>query len=754
MNWGLRLQEKPSGKTLLVFVGLSWLGILIMFRGAIWGEAMVAPLDIPAKLYTNYKWIDPTAEAVPRNHYVIDIFDFDLPLTHLAHQGFQAREFPWWNPYSDGGRTLAMEPHLGVTDPLRFAIFHIPSFVMAFNWSRILQCFFSGVTMFALLRFLGFSQVATVLGALSFQFCGFQSSFFYPYIHTLPYYPLLWLVLAKHARERPALGVAFGSLVCAAIILGGSQQSHAYLALFLFCFVVAYGSCFRNEILKLLCVTGGAFLLACAIAAPILVPQIEIFMLSSRKVPQAGLGVYMLTGLLSVVGVFPWFEGSFRTLDLGKLVGEGGSGVAYAVCIGTPAMILALIAIFAGKHSTRTGRPEHRMALLLVFVYFVAICSTPLLKVLYFRSALLAVLGLVVLFATGIEVLAKNSWPNARRWLAVSVAVLSLGVVLIHIFAFFVYPRFADRILSMVLQRDAQNPFMPSAPDVRRFQVNNFPNEVTFKNPEPLLAFVGALFLLGFAAKKEKIRQFSTIGIFVCNLAPLLIFSMRSLPYSPIEYWRALLNGGPEQRKAISQAAGGLRLTERVPGRLDRVFPGTLPALYRIHSLDSYTSLPLRGPGQSTSPRDYNLLYVSEPGRRQVELQVLSTNQLRFTWANKQNRDVVIAGETLNSIRLRIPPGAAGELVRTDTYYPGWRVDSPVSITQRQNSDGFLAFSIPPEATELVLRYEPSWSNVTKPLSVAALTITGLLLASSAWRRARHSTAAGGHEEAAPTQRA
>jgi len=534
------------------------------------------------------------------------------------------------------------------------------------------------------------------------------------------------------------------------MILGGSQQSHAYLVLFLFCFVVAYGSCFRNEILKLLCVAGGAFLLGCAIAAPILAPQIEIFMLSSRKVPQPGLGAYLLTGLLSVAGVFPWFEGSFRTLDLGKLVGE--SGVAYAVCVGTPAMILAFIAIFAGKHSPRTGRPEIRMALLLVFVYFVAICSTPLLKVLYFRSALLAILGLIVLFATGVEIVTKNSWPHARRWLTAVVTLLSLGVVLVHIFAIFVYPRFTDRILGIALQRDAQNPAMPSTPDVRQFQVSNFSNEVTFKNPEPLLAFVGALFLFGFAAKKVKVRQFSAVGVFVCNVAPLLLFSARSQPYCPVEYWQALLTGGPEQRKVIDQATGGLRFTEHSPGRLDYVFPGTLPALYRVHSLISYTSFPLRGPGQSTSPRDYNLLYVSEQQRPEGDLRVLSTNQLRFTWANNQNRSVVIAGETLNTVRLRIAAGAAGELVRTDTYYPGWHVESPASVTQHRNGDGFLAFSIPPTATHLVLRYEPSWSNVTKPLSVAALITTGLLLASSAWRPARRSTAAGGGESAAPPQ--
>ena len=728
--------------------------MLFVFRGAIWGDRILAPLDIAATLFNKYKWIDPTLGDRPQNHYMIDIIDHELARAYVTHGALASGEFPWWDPYSNGGGPLAAETHGGLTNPLRLLIFKILPFVPAYNWTRILQSFVGGLGMFLLLRFLGFAQFTTVLGALSFQFAAAQASFVWGVpSHSLPYYPFLWLVLAKYAGSRPRFAIGLGGLLCAAIIMAGTQQNHAFLVLFLVCFVAGYGSCFRRDLMSVVMVAGGVFVLGCAIAAPVLIPQIELFQLSSRKMSFAASPIHFLTGVFSLTGVFPWFSGSFRTLELSKLLGQ--QALAYVVYIGTPAMILAVVGMLAGRKSPWAGNPAARTALLLVLLYFVVICSTPLMKILYYRSAVLAVLGLTVMFAAGWEVLIKSAWPNAGRTIRWMVLLLSTGILLVHVFAFFVYPSIKGRILNAVLAQEAHNVTMPSVPHLRRSQVDNLPNEITFKNPEPLLAFLGALCLLGLLGTRPQYQRALAGGVFMFNLLPLLIFSSRGMPSSPVEYWNALLVGGPEQ-KAVMEATGrNLRLQERTADRLDCVFPGTTAAFYGVHSLQGYVSLILRGAGQTEQGRDYNVLY--ESGRRQPEgrTTVLNTNQVRFVWASNIPRDVVIEGETLNSIRLRIEPGPAGELVRTDTYYPGWHVDSPASVTQHRNSDGFLAFSIPPEATDLVLRYEPSWSNVTKPLSVVALAVTVLLLAGPMWKRPpRSSVGAAADKEAAPTQRA
>jgi hypothetical protein len=422
--------------------------------------------------------------------------------------------------------------------------------------------------------------------------------------------------------------------------------------------------------------------------------------------------------------------------------------------IGTAALIVSVVGMLGGRKFLWVGSPHGRTAILLITLYLVVICSTPLMEVFYNRSGALAVIGLTVMFATGWDLLMKNGWPNggkAVRWI---VLLLSIGVVMTHAFALVVYPRIKDRVLNVVLAKEANNPTMPRVPELRRFQIDNLPNEITFKNPEPLFAFLGALCLLGLVKAKPQHQPVFASGVFALNLLPLLLFFSRSVPSSPVEYWHAMLAGGPEQRRVMNETGSNLRLKEKASDRLDYLFPGTLASLYGVHTLHGYGALRPRAAAQTERLREHNVLYESEWRRLEGQVTVLSSNQVRFVWANKQERDVIIAGETLNTVRLRIAAGTAGDLVRTDTYYPGWRVDSPASVAQHRNSDGFLAFSIPPTATELALRYEPSYSNLTKPLSIAALAITGLLIASSAWRRARHSTASGGHEDAARTQRA
>jgi hypothetical protein len=449
--------------------------------------------------------------------------------------------------------------------------------------------------------------------------------------------------------------------------------------------------------------------------------------------------INFLTGIFSLTGVFPWFSGSFGTLDLSKLFGP--HVLAYVVYIGTPAMILAVVGILAGRKSPWAGSPAARTGLLLVLLYFVVICSTPLMRILYYRSALLAVLGLIVLFAAGWEVLIKNAWPNAGRLIRWMVLLLSAGILLVHAFALFVYPQIKGRILEVVLEKEVHTTGLPSTPQLRRFQVDNLPNEITFKNPEPLLAFVGALCLLGFVGMRARYEHALAGGVFMFNLLPLLIFSSRGMPSSPVEYWNALLVGGPEQNAVIKATGRNLRLQEHGSDRLDYVFPGTTAAFHGVHSLQGYVSLVLPGSAQmGEDRRDYNVLYESQGRQPQGQMTVIATNQVRFVWSDKQEREVRIIKETPNSIRLHIEPGLPGELVRTDTYYPGWRVETPKSLKQHRNRSGFLTLSIPANSVDLVLRYVPSHHHLTMPVCLVSLVIMGVLLFLGRLRRSPVST--------------
>ena len=444
MNFGFSLHERASRKPFLLFVVLSWVCILFVFRGAVSGERILAPLDIPATIFPKFKYINPSSGKIPRNHYLIDMFDLVLPRQYLAYEAIQAGEFPWWDPYTDGGRPLAVEGHANLTDPLRLVLCRFLPFVAAYNWTHILHSFLTGLSMFLLVRLLGFSQYVTLVGALSFQFSGLQALMFYPEFvpNTLWHYPLLWIVLVKYFRASWPLAVGLGGILCAGAILAGSQQSHAWLVLFMACLALGYGlasSKWRQDLVRLSCVAAGAFLLGSAIAAPVLVPQIEIFLRSYRDLGGLRIGKHLLTGVFSLTGVFPWLAGSFRTLDLGKIIDQAGPG--YLIFVGTPIMILAIVAVCVARRERLLRRPEVLTAVFLLVAYLVLICSTPLLNTLYIRSAGLAVVGLVVLFGAGLQEVVADERRSTRNLIKVAVTVLAFVVAVAHLFAFLVYPR-------------------------------------------------------------------------------------------------------------------------------------------------------------------------------------------------------------------------------------------------------------------------------------------------------------------------
>src|SRR3954469_430526 len=111
MTFGCALKKKADQKTFFAFFLLSWISIFFTFRGALWNERILAPLDIPAAVFPKFKAINPESGRIPHNHYLIDMFDLVLPRQYLAHQAIQAGEFPWWDPYTDSGRPLAVEAH-------------------------------------------------------------------------------------------------------------------------------------------------------------------------------------------------------------------------------------------------------------------------------------------------------------------------------------------------------------------------------------------------------------------------------------------------------------------------------------------------------------------------------------------------------------------------------------------------------------------------------------------------------------------
>src|SRR5204862_8113391 len=121
-----------------------------------------------------------------------------------------------------------------------------------------------------------------------------------------------------------------------------------------------------------------------------------------------------------------------------------------------------------------------RTAVALVSIYLM-VCSTPLIYVLYARTAWLAVIGLLVLFGFGWKRLSETTTPLKRWGWSVIVLALSITVVM-NVGGEIIYPRFKDRIEARFLELQKRNATFDEAPALRTFQIANFPREMTFRN--------------------------------------------------------------------------------------------------------------------------------------------------------------------------------------------------------------------------------------------------------------------------------
>lgn len=709
----------------LAFLFLSVAGLTFVFRGALWGGRLLAPLDVPPNLYAKYQWIDPQAPGIPRNHYVVDMFDFELPRQYVFWRGMQAGEFPWWEPYSDGGHPLVAEAHNNLSDPVRLLVYRWGSFATAYNWTRVVHWFLLGLGMLVLLRHLGFSGFAAVFGALTYQFASGHAFFFFPpnVEGSFLYYPFLWVVWSSFLKTPSVAKVLGSGLLCAAIFAAGNLQSYAYLPLFGGCFCLGYGGRCGQRWKRALQITVGAGLIGALVAAPFVAPQIEIYFRSKRDLGQGYHLASLLSGLLSLSGVFPWALGTFRTLDVSKALGQAGLG--FCVYIGTAGALLAVIGMGWQLRQCWPAHPELRVAVLLIACYFGLICSTPLMKLLYTRASDLAVIGLVVCGARGLDLLTAGL--RDRRiirflvWSNAALCGLALGL---NLFAFTLYPRFIPRLKEAVLKREATNVSLDRAPRLRVFQVENLPNEVTVRNPETGLALLSGLSLL--ALVKLRTSWFLRATVLVLNLCPLLLFGARFIPSGPMAAWQRLLEGGPEQNRLRALAAPGFkRMTEEVPGRFDCLFPGVTACYYGVHTWTGYSAYYLKSPAELAALPPANFRYLSpKRGLEQGFLDsTLAARQLRFVWESENPRRVTIAGETCNSIFLQIDPGPPGTLVRTDSYYPGWRVTTP-GISARLGPA--QTFAVPSGVTRVELRYRPSHLTATLWLSGGTLALMAL----------------------------
>jgi hypothetical protein len=316
------------------------------------------------------------------------VIPWDLRYFHLPHASFIAEcfrngELPLWDPYVYCGRPFSANIQAQLFyPPLALAIL-ISNWAGGANllyfleWEVVLHVFLAGLFTFWLLRRLGTSQPAALLGASVYQLGGFFASQTQHMgaVNAAAWMPLAWLsvlALRDGPRRRWLAALAFS---LAMSVLSGLPAvtvavfgSSLLLALALVLFKLAPG---RLPILVAL----GA-LWALALAAIQFVPATQLSQLSVAQYRtdwlETGGGV-PLAGLVSLV--FPNFYGIF---DLKRYTGPWQPTFLYVYC-GLLGLLLAGIAAFF----RRTRETTVFALLTLLCAFWMLGDSTPVGKNLY-----------------------------------------------------------------------------------------------------------------------------------------------------------------------------------------------------------------------------------------------------------------------------------------------------------------------------------------------------------------------------------
>jgi hypothetical protein len=215
----------------------------------------------------------------------------------------------------------------------------------------------------------------------------------------------------------------------------------------------------------------------------------------------------------------------------------------------------------------------------------------------------------------------------------------------------------------------------------------------------------------------------------------------------PVAMWHQLRHGGPEQQRvAQALAPQGLRLLEVAPENHDFVFPAALSQLFKVHSAYGYSSLMIKNATllgmvtETNEPAYCDYVYRTSANASTGELirrSIDARGHARFCWTDATSRRVTVAQETLTRLELEISPGPAGDLIRTDSYYPGWHIESPhFGATMSFEPPCFSRIHVPADVRRISLVYEPTGLRLGLWLA-GGTCLTLILLMAVAWQQQR-----------------
>ncbi len=430
------------------FASAAYLALLLLFVLIVFWKVALT------KQYTLMAWSDSAEQTYPWSQFM-------APTLHR-------HSFPFWDPFTDGGRPFLGEAQTGVYYPLNLIMAALPlnrdgllstSYMTLFV---LLHCFLASMFTYFLGRRLGLSRFSAFVAAVAYTYSGSvarrsfaQVNLFYGTVWIPAVFLCYFSALAQPSRSRRWALASLGGLCLALSFLAGHHQPPLYCAIALAATATMlwFGS-HRGEVEKAMnfprrvttSVTLLVFLFAGLYSAPQLIPSFEYSSRALRWVdvvenqqPVAGNAAipYSIAGKFILhprdlvlllfpnlnpvdnppyLGILPLF---FLLLSVALLP-------LSRVVRGCWLILLLFLALALGSYS-----PLHGLFYVFVPFYHATRAAQRDLMMAHLAAALLAGFGCSALLqrfnAGSVRNGSDNSWVRPLRWLqALSLAITAV----------------------------------------------------------------------------------------------------------------------------------------------------------------------------------------------------------------------------------------------------------------------------------------------------------------------------------------
>lgn len=360
-----RLYDPVPGRIAAVF----GLALLILFGASLFGGKVLLPLDNlrGSRLFADLEPAEPHG-----NFEQGDLIELIGPSVTAAREAWSDGRWPLWNARVGAGMPLLADPQAQVAQPLVLAAYPLP-WVRAAAVTAALRVLLALAFTFLWLRRRGLGEAAALVGALAFGLGGFVLLWVgWPIASSAA-----WLPVALYAGSRVAdLGGRRDVLLlgCAllGLLLGGHPETVAYALGLAAAFFLADLSRLPGGRGILLRRAGLAWLLAFAVAAPVLLPAVEYFPKTARAAAQSvpvapsGWGARAEGKLLPLFAPNAFGNSRYVHYWGPQNTNEDASGF-----VGTVGLLAALLAVAAPK------KTRHEILALAIAGLCVAVLAAP-----------------------------------------------------------------------------------------------------------------------------------------------------------------------------------------------------------------------------------------------------------------------------------------------------------------------------------------------------------------------------------------